>query len=198
MKEFPTKINMGCGPRNFGPDWYHVDGGNYNHTQCRNIGEIPYNMYGQTELIYASHLIAYFDRNEIVPIFEDWFKILKPGGTLRIATPDFEALRSIYITKGAELSDLLGPMYGRMKMGSEYIYHKTIWDFVSLQKFLTGVGFVSYKTYDFRDTEHSQFDDHSMAHFPHDPESIKTGNFKGKKLISLNVECKKPIDEGRN
>ena len=31
------KINMGCGWRNFGEDWVHIDGGNYQHLDYKDI-----------------------------------------------------------------------------------------------------------------------------------------------------------------
>jgi hypothetical protein len=31
------KINLGCGWRNFGKDWYHIDGGDYDHLDSRDI-----------------------------------------------------------------------------------------------------------------------------------------------------------------
>ena len=45
-------------------------------------------------------------------------------------------------------------------------------------------GFKNIKLYDWRETEHSQFDDHSQAYFPHlDKENGL--------LVSLNIECQK-------
>lgn len=42
----------------------------------------------------------------------------------------------------------------------------------------------------FDKVEHGRLDDHSKAYFPHSEESIKTQNFEGKTLISLNVQGK--------
>ena len=57
------KINLGCGKRNFGKDWIHIDGGNYSHLDSHDIINLPYN---NIDLIYASHLIGYFDREEMM------------------------------------------------------------------------------------------------------------------------------------
>ena len=46
------------------------------------------------------------------------------------------------------------------------------------------VGFKDIKRYDWRETEHAEFDDHSQAYLPHMDKENGT-------LISLNVECTK-------
>ena len=55
------KINLGCGWRNFGKDWYHIDGGDYSHLDSHDILNLPFDN-GTVDLIYASHVIEYFDR----------------------------------------------------------------------------------------------------------------------------------------
>ena len=69
-------------------------------------------------------------------------------------------------------------------MGKETIYHKTTYDFNSLENLLIDLGLKEIKKYDWEDTEHSKFDDHSQAYIPHMDKDNGT-------LISLNVECKK-------
>jgi len=111
---------------------------------------------------------------------------LKSDGVLRIAVPNFSVIVSLYI-KGYEpyeLEDFLGPLYGKMRMGKDTIYHKTVYDFNSLKKTLENVGFKDVSHYDWRETEHSEFDDHSQAYLPHMDKENGT-------LISLNVECVK-------
>ena len=179
------KFNIGCGWRNFGDDWIHIDGGNYNHLDSSDIFIKDYEN-DSVDLIYASHFIEYLDRKEVVTLLERWKRVLKPDGILRLAVPNFSAIVSLYI-KGYEpyeLEDFLGPLYGKMKMGEKIIYHKTVYDFKSLKTLLERAGFKNVKRYDWRDTEHSQFDDHSQAYLPHMDKDSGTS-------ISLNVECVK-------
>lgn len=172
-----VKVNMMCGKRNFGPDWVHVDmSTEYDHVSEKDImlSRWPDE---SVDLLYCSHGIAYFDLLEIVPILKSWKRVLKPGGILRLATPDWEVLRSF--------SDILyGPLYG--KMNEPPIYHKTIYTFESLQKLLISVGFININRYDHGETEHPNtgrwadfYDDCSAAYCE-------------AKLISLNVQCIKP------
>ena len=176
------KLHLGCGWRNFGNDWIHIDGGDYSHLDYKDITKLEY-ANNTVDLIYASHVIEYFDRVEVIELLKEWKRVLKPDGTIRIAVPDFEALLQIY-KEHQNLNCILGPLFGRMKMGESSIYHKTVYDFKSLQDVLQEVGFVYIKRYDWRKTEHAKFDDHSQAYYPHmDKENGL--------LLSLNVEATK-------
>ena len=160
------KLHLGCGKRDFGPDWVHIDSQHLPHIRHFNVKKLPY-ADGTVKLIYASHLIAYFDRDEIIPILKEWNRVLKPGGTLRLATPNWEVLRKLK-------APMLGPLYG--KMSEPPIYHKTVYTMHDLLVILSQTGFYKIKKYDHKKTDHAHFDDHSAAYF------------EGK-LISLNVQC---------
>ena len=69
-----------------------------------------------------------------------------------------------------------------MKMEETTIFHKTTYDFNSLKQLLEKAGMRNIQRYDWKDTEHAQFDDHSQAYLPHMDKKKGT-------LISLNVEC---------
>lgn len=180
------KLHLGCGKRDFGSNWIHIDGGNFPH--LHNSGDTITSLHNfdtdSVDLIYASHVIEYFDREEIKDVLKEWYRVLKPKGILRLAVPDFVHLKWVWENTG-EIEKILGPLYGKMEMGNKTIYHKTCYDFKSLSKVLTNNGFKNPKLWDWRKTEHSQFDDHSQAYFPH---MDKENGI----LISLNVECQKP------
>ena len=179
------KINLGCGNRDFGSDWYHVDGGNYPHLDSNNIIDLPYEK-NSVDLIYASHVIGYFDREEIKSVILGWKKKLKDGGILRLAVPDFYAISKLYLEKPLTygIEDFLGPLYGKMKMGKEIIYHKTAYDHESLYDLLGTLEFKDIKEWDWRYKEHGIYDDCSQAYLPKMDKDNGT-------LISLNMEAKK-------
>ncbi len=178
-----VKINLGCGWRDFGKDWIHIDGGDYDHLDSRDIVNLPFKD-NSVDLIYASHVIEYFDRVEIIEVLNKWKSKLKSGGTLRLAVPDFEAMAKLYIEKNIPLNNFLGPLYGKMKMGKDFIFHKTTYDFDSLKELLNEVGFRNMDYYLWQETEHGIFDDHSQAYIPQMDKENGT-------LISLNIEVKK-------
>ncbi len=69
-----------------------------------------------------------------------------------------------------------------MEMGNKTIYHKTTYDYSSLKKILLEVGMRNISKYNWKQTSHSMFDDHSQAYFPHMDKENGT-------LMSLNMEC---------
>jgi predicted SAM-dependent methyltransferase len=177
------KINLGCGWRDFGKDWIHIDGGDYPHLDSKDICNLPYED-NSVDMIYASHVIEYFDREEIRPLLCHWHDKLKKGGTLRLAVPDFASMSQLYQDGICDLGSFLGPLYGKMKMQDGWIYHKTTYDEDSLSNLLHTIGYNDVVTWNWRDTEHSHFDDHSQAYIPHMDKEHGI-------LISLNIQAKK-------
>lgn len=175
------KLHLGCGERDFGSEWTHIDGGDFSHLHSHDITKLPFEDES-VNVIYASHVIEYFDRDEIIPILLEWKRTLVKGGILRIAVPDFEQMAWSYCMDDYSLKNFLGPIYGKMQMGDKTIYHKTCYDLYDLSIVLDNCGFQNVHKYNWRTTEHSDIDDHSQAYIP------KMNKNTGK-LISLNVEC---------
>ena len=177
------KLHLGCGKRNFGPDWVHIDGGDFSHLHSHDITKLPFEN-NSVDLIYSSHVLEYFDREEVTNVLKEWYRVLKIGGMLRVAVPDFKMMTTKYLIDGCELDLFLGPLYGKWSMGNKTIYHKTAYDFLSLKKVLQSNGFRGIQEYDWRNTEHSHIDDHSQSYLPHMDKENGT-------LMSLNIECYK-------
>lgn len=177
------KLHLGCGSKNFGFDWVHIDGGDYDHLDYHDVTKLEFHD-NSVDLIYASHIFEYFDRIEVILVLKEWFRVLKPNGTLRLAVPDFESLVTLYKNSIIKLEQALGPLYGKMKMCDNTIYHKTAYDFTSLKTLLESCSFTGVKKYDWRKTEHANFDDFSQAYIPHMDKENGV-------LVSLNVECNK-------
>ncbi len=177
------RFNIGCGWRDFGKDWIHIDGGDYDHLDSDDIFIKEYES-NSADLIYSSHFIEYLDREEVIPLLERWKEVLKPNGVLRLAVPNFEVYANLYSSGEYPLDNFLGVLYGKMPMGDETIYHKTVYDFHSLKSLLKNIGMKEIKKYNWEETSHSEFDDHSQAYLPHMDKENGTS-------MSLNVECKK-------
>lgn len=160
------KLHIGCGKRDFGHGWTNIDAVHFPHVHFKDVTKLPFEDK-TVSYIYSSHLIAYFDRDEIVPILKEWLRVMKPMAKLRIATPDWSVLRRM-------ATPLLGPLYG--KMCEPPIYHKTVYDYAGLKALLEIVGFTDVGFYDHKKTEHAKYDDHSAAYY-------------NNTLISLNVQC---------
>jgi len=186
-------VNVGCGWRNFGKRykivhangdketvyWKYVDGGGYDHLDSKNIFLEDFED-NTLDLIYCSHMLEYFDREEAPGLLKSWMKKLKVGGKLYLSVPHFGEMAGMWHQERVPLHRLLGPLYGKMQMGEKTIYHKTVYDDASLGELLRSCGYRRLETW-----EHSElpwwkkeFDDHSLA-------KINRG------LISLNMCCEK-------
>lgn len=97
------KLHLGCGWRNFGKDWIHIDGGDYPHLDYKDITNLPFEN-DSVDLIYSSHVIEYFDRSEVNYLLTEWLRVLKKNGKLRIAVPDFEKMSELYVNKKIKLN----------------------------------------------------------------------------------------------
>ena len=196
------KLHLGCGWRNFGEDWIHIEGGEYSHVQHHDVTKLPFKE-NSVDLIYNSHIFEYFDREKGEEVLKEWTRVLKPGGVLRIAVPDFEMMAKLYAEGKFPLQTLVGPLYGKMIMGKggtnekkeNIIYHKTTYDFDSLKKMLESCGLTNVKHYDWKTTPpHDKFDDHSQAYLPGEnfvPTEENPFDKENGYLISLNVEATK-------
>ena len=174
------KLNMGCGKRNFGKDWIHIDKANFSHIDHQDIFNFPYD---NIDLIYASHLLSYFDFDELNLLLSYWRSKMVSNGILRIGVPDFKKMSFLY-NNGWSLSNFIGPIYGKMACNDDIIFHKTCFDNELLSNILKKNGFKNIREWDHKKVDHGKYDDHSQAYLPHMDKEKGT-------LISLNLECEK-------
>lgn len=182
------KLHLGCWHRVI-PGFVHVDLCDLPHiAHHASIDALPFIADGAAELIYCSHALAYFDRDAAKAVLKEWWRVLAPGGVLRLAVPDFAALIQVYQQSG-ELARVLGPLFGKMTIatpgGPQTLFHKTTYDEASLSALLLENGFSAPRRWDWRTTEHAHIDDHSQAYFPHMQKDTGT-------LVSLNLQAHKP------
>src|SRR5438552_14910374 len=96
MDDQKLQLHLGCGKR-FIPGFVHIDLVDLPHIDhCTSIDKLPMFKDNTVDLVYCCHAIEYFDRIEAVEVLREWHRVLKPGGVLRLAVPDFEALITIY------------------------------------------------------------------------------------------------------
>jgi predicted SAM-dependent methyltransferase len=180
------KLHLGGGAR-FIPGFVHIDLADYPHIDHRHdVRSLPMIADGTAELVYASHVLEYFDRVEVLDVLTEWKRVLAPRGVLRLAVPDFEALAVVY-ARDHDLDGIIGPLFGRWQIPGTgaVIHHRTVYDYASLKSVLESVGFENARRYDWRETTHTDYDDYSQAFMPHLDRAHGT-------LVSLNVEATNP------
>ena len=178
------KLHLGCGER-YLEGFIHVDLAQYDHIDYEMpVDNLEIFSDNSAEEIYASHVIEYFDREEIKSVLKEWNRVLKKNGVLRLAVPNSPELIKVYETSN-DFSKILGPLYGKWKIYKESIYHKTVYDDKSLTIVLEQAGFRNIRNWDWKTVFKNQdYDDHSQAYFPH---MDKENGIH----ISLNLECTK-------
>lgn len=90
-------LNLGCGAR-FHPAWENVD--MYPHGPGVRIHDltkkIPYED-GTFDVVYHSHVLEHFPKQKAPRFLSDCYRVLKPGGVIRVAVPDLESIARLYL-----------------------------------------------------------------------------------------------------
>ena len=91
-------LNLGCGIH-YHLDWINVD------LRLTGPGVLPYNLLGRAlpfrsnvfDAVYHSHVLEHFPKH-YAPIFlRECFRVIKPGGVIRVAVPDLERIAQLYL-----------------------------------------------------------------------------------------------------
>lgn len=132
---------------------------------------------GSVAEIYASHVYEHLAYStELERAFSEAFRVLRPGGVIRIGVPDMDVLSTLLVDKKLPYSARFQVM--RMMFGGQmdpHDFHKTGFTFEILEDFLTQAGFRNVQ----RVSSFGLFQDAT---------TISVGG----KLISLNVVATKP------
>ena len=175
------KLHLGCGKR-YIPGFIHIDLADYPHIDYKNdVSDLSMFEDNFVDLIYACHVLEHFKRHEIERVLTEWYRVLKIGGILRVAVPDFAAIVRVY-KKYKDMELIMGLLYGGQDY--EYNFHHVTFDFKYLEKLLTKVGFKNIHRYDWREIIHKNYDDFSQAYIPHMDKEHGI-------LMSLNVGAEK-------
>ncbi|MGI9211736.1 MAG: DapH/DapD/GlmU-related protein [Methylococcaceae bacterium] len=182
LGEEPVRLHLGCGSR-YIPGFLHIDAQPFPHVDwVSDVAQLDMIPESCVDLIYASHVLEHFGRWEFRSVLSEWRRILKPGGVLRIAVPDFAACAKLYYEKGLAdgLNGLIGLVCGGQR--NSHDYHHMIFDESFLTHELVGLGFRQVRRWDWRTTEHTEIDDYSQSYLPHLDKESGT-------LMSLNLEA---------
>ena len=93
-----VKVNLGCG-RRYHPAWINID------LAAAGPGVIEHNLLegipqpdASVDVLYHAHVVEHFKKEPAETFLEECFRVLKPGGLLRVAVPDLEPICRNYLS----------------------------------------------------------------------------------------------------
>lgn len=165
MEEMP-KLNLGCGCA-YRPGYINVDKHERSVADVfADVGDLPFesNSVGTIEAI---QILEHFDLVHCRYVLSEWFRVLKPGGTLSIETPDLKAsLKRLSSSKKAGRVAAVQWLYG---IDSPGLQHKGGFTHELIEETLVDVGY--------RDIRKKPAKTHAYA-------------------PGMRLECRKPGDPG--
>lgn len=103
-------VNIGCGPRFLAsPAWLNFDFHSRTSyvTRCNLLQGIPL-PDNSVDLVYSSHVLEHFSRDQARWLVLDMLRLLRPGALVRIVVPDLEDICRNYLRSLADLQSARG------------------------------------------------------------------------------------------
>lgn len=106
--------------------------------------------------IFAEHLIEHVDHSEAHSLVNECWRVLKPGGVLRLTTPDLNWLATVYFSS---LTHLWGELWqpgspcAMLNEGMRAWGHKYLYDSPELHALLVSRGFSQVTEYAWRESD---------------------------------------------
>ena len=90
------------------------------------------------DFVYSSHVLEHFYQSDAERLVSEMFRILKPGGTVRVCIPDLEYAMRLY-QEGRKAESL--HYFFTPRSGDTYARHYYMYDFEMLSALLQRIGF---------------------------------------------------------
>ena len=134
------KLNLGGGKVEI-PGYMNIDHHNGKEAYPLDCAD------NSVEEIRASHILEHFPYNKTLDVLKNWYSKLMPGGTLKIAVPDFRKINKLY--EAGDYSNLCLYVCGGQTEPDDV--HRAIFDELSLKQLLECSGFTCIEPWS-RDT----------------------------------------------
>ena len=169
-------IHLGCGDQD-DAHYINVDALPFRHVHhVHGVTKLPMFHSNFADLLYASHLLEHVSHKHALATLHEWVRILKPGGILRIAVPDFDALIHVYQAQGNDIRKIQKPLMGAQDYA--FNFHMGMFTKMYLTELLTEAGCENIHEWDPKNAPDYTFHDGAFERVCDYP-------------ISLNLEAKK-------
>lgn len=127
----PRRLNLGAGDTPL-QDYENID---IKHGEAA----YPLENYSDESVdeIRASHLLEHFGMDQAQDVLNEWARVLKPGGLMKIAVPNFDKIVNAYINGAGDL-----PLEGWLMGGhqDQHDRHGSIWNAPKLETMMRTAG----------------------------------------------------------
>jgi SAM-dependent methyltransferase len=134
----PLRLNIGGGAIEF-PGFLTIDRKNgFDAYPLKRTHERSGSMFADNSVdeVIASHVLEHFSHQDSVKALQEWVRVLKPGGRIRLSVPDFAKCAQAYLD-GQEM-----PIAGYVMGGQtdDDDFHKTLFDEQRLRQLMEFCG----------------------------------------------------------
>lgn len=183
-KKYPSNpdgkinIHLGCGEIN-SDGFINVDSRALPHIHhIRNVTNLSVFKDNFADLVYASHILEHLPMLNLRPVLNEWRRVLKPGGVLRLGVPDFDTIIQIYNDNNKNIEFIWRALLG----GQDYKqnFHFAVLNGNYLMSILQDCGFKEIKKWAAKEVSQHNFDDWTSTDYIVNGKSYP---------ISLNIEA---------
>jgi predicted SAM-dependent methyltransferase len=138
MEQRKIKLNLGCGIV-YKPDYLNID--KFNNSVADEIcdaDDLPFEP-NSIDTIETHHLIEHFDYIHCKYVLSEWFRVLKPTGTLIMETPDLEETFKKF--KHSNLENKKTTLQWIYGINSPGMQHRTGFSWELIKNLLSEIGF---------------------------------------------------------
>lgn len=136
-------VDLGCGPPE---DSYHTDEGRVIRVDIReetqpdyrcDLRTLPFKT-GEFDIVFSSHTLEHFSRQDLPIVMDEWVRVMKPDGEMRLVLPNLEwAARKI--VNGEIDANVMNVLYGAQTYAENL--HRMGYTPKMLEQVLTARGF---------------------------------------------------------
>lgn len=161
-----VKLNVGCGT-DHKEGWVNIDNNSDDNIEKLDLNwdlrnPLPFSE-NSVDFIFNEHFIEHLTVEEGQTFLKDALRVLKPGGVMRIATPDLEVTVNKYISVPIEDDPVLKKFNlsfiktraERINTGFRAWGHKWLYDWEELERRLLEAGFKKIKRCELNKSTHS-------------------------------------------
>ena len=154
-------VHLGCGEID-SPGYVNVDAQPAPHIHyVSDVTDLSMFPADHADLVYACHVLEHTPHPRLRQTLWEWWRILKPGGVLRLAVPDFEAALRVYEASDRAIEPILPILMGTQ--ADRFKVHHALFNEDFLACRLREVGFSGVRRWTPDEADHHDFEDWSGA-----------------------------------